>query len=378
MVAHITMNMDEITDIAVFENFEYTDLGYENVTENPLDMRSYTCDNTTSLHLFHTVLQPLIFGLVFVLGLAGNGLLLTVLLKRWKNLRITEIYLVHLALADLLLLLTFPFAVTQGVAGWVFGEFLCKLVGLINRLNLVCGSLLLACIGIDRYLAIVHAIPSLQSRRPKIVHFTCGLLWLLCLSVSIPNMVFLSVAARDDDGRTRLSCTYNSHREHARHWKWINRFFTHLLCFFLPLMVMVYCYSAIIITLYQSQKSLEKQGAMRLALLVTLVFCLCWLPFNISILIDTLVKWDAISVDDCHVQTMLEQTIIVTESIGYTHCCLNPVLYAFIGVRFRRDLLQLIAKRKFLRLCLSGPRVESQRSVSVTEAATTTTSSHYF
>ncbi|XP_065102666.2 C-X-C chemokine receptor type 5 [Paramisgurnus dabryanus] len=370
--------MDGITNNIVIENIDYTGWGYENVTENPLDMKSYTCDNTTSLHLFHTVFQPLIFGLVFVLGLAGNGLLLTGLLKRWKNLRITEIYLVHLALADLLLLLTFPFAVTQGVAGWVFGDFLCKLLGLINRLNLVCGSLLLACIGIDRYLAIVHAIPSLQSRRPRIVHFTCGLVWLLCLFVSMPNMVFLSVAARDDDGHTRLSCTYNSYPDHARRWKLVNRLFTHLLCFFLPLMVMVYCYTAIIITLYQSQKSLEKQGAMRLALLVTLVFCLCWLPFNISILIDTLEDLKVILVDDCHVRTMLKQTIIVTESIGYTHCCLNPVLYAFTGVRFRRDLLQLLSKRKFLRLCLSGPRVESQRSVSVTEAATTTTSNHYF
>lgn len=347
------------------------------MTVGPYSDEEYICyDKNNRLHLFHTVFQPLVYGAVLFLGLTGNGLLLTVLLKRRKTLRITEIYLVHLAVADLLLLFTLPFALTQEVAGWIYGEFLCKLLGLINRLNLVCGSLLLACIGFDRYLAVVHAIPSLQSRRPKIVHLTCALLWLLCLSLSMPNMVFLSVAKKDD-GPTRHFCSYNSHHIHGNNWMLTNRFITLLLCFFLPLMVMGYCYTAIIITLYQSQKSLEKQGAIRLALLVTLVFCLCWLPYNITILTDTLVQLRAISKWSCQAQAMLNEALIVTEAIGFMHCCLNPILYAFIGVRFRRDLLQLLAKRKCLKLCLPGLRAESQSRSSVTEAVTATMSNHY-
>ncbi|XP_051512283.1 C-X-C chemokine receptor type 5 isoform X2 [Myxocyprinus asiaticus] len=320
--------------------------------------------------------QPLVYGVVFLLGLTGNGLLMTVLLKRRSNLRITEIYLLHLALADLLLLLTLPFAVTQSVAGWLFGEFLCKLLGLIDRLNLVCGSLLLACIGFDRYLAIVHAVPSLKNRRPRTVHLICALLWLLCLLVSMPNMVFLSVEV-DKDETAKLSCSYNNHGIHANNWMLTNRFLTHLLCFFLPFVIMGYCYTAIIITLCQSQRSLEKQGAIRLALLVTLVFCLCWLPYNITVLMDTLVVLGAMPEQSCHARSTLQQALIVTESIGFSHCCLNPILYAFIGVRFRRDLLQLLAKRKCIRKCLSGQRAESLGRVSVSEAVTTTTSSHY-
>ncbi len=173
----------------------------------------------------------------FFLGLTGNGLLLTILLKRRRNLRITEIYLLHLALADLLLLFTLPFAVTEGIAGWLFGNFLCKLLGLVNRLNLVCGSLLLACIGFDRYLAIVHAIPSLQTRRPKTVHLTCALLWLLCLFVTIPDMVFLSVE-KDKNNSSRFLCSYNNHAIHANNWMLTSRFITHILCFFLPLVIM--------------------------------------------------------------------------------------------------------------------------------------------
>ncbi|XP_073706442.1 C-X-C chemokine receptor type 5 [Garra rufa] len=345
------------------------------MTEGPSDGIDYTCNNESNpQHLFRTVFQPLVYGVVFFLGLIGNGLLLTVLLKRRRNLRITEIFLLHLALADLLLLITLPFAVTQGVAGWLFGNFLCKLIGLINRLNLVCGSLLLACIGFDRYLAIVHAIPSLQTRRPRTVHLTCALLWLLCLFLTIPNMVFLSV---EKNNHTKLSCNYNNYGTHANNWKLTRRLIEHLLCFFLPLVTMVYCYTSVIITLCQSQKSLEKQGAIRLALLVTLVFCLCWLPYNVTTFMRTLVEVGAVSEQNCHGRASLEQAIIVTETIGFSHCCLNPILYAFIGVRFRRDLLQLLAKMKCLRVCLSGLRITNVSSVSVSEAVTTTTSSQY-
>lgn len=346
------------------------------MTERP-DGVQYTCDKQKDqLDLFHTVFQPLVYGVVFLLGLTGNGLLLTVLLKRRSKLRITEIYLLHLAVADLLLLLTLPFAVTQGIAGWLFGTFLCKLLGLINRLNLVCGSLLLACIGFDRYLAIVHAIPSLQSRRPRSVHLTCVLLWLICLSVSIPNMVFLSVA-EEANNPSRLSCNYHNYGIHASNWLLTSRFLTHLLCFFLPLVIMGYCYTSIVITLCQSQRSLEKQGAIRLALLVTLVFCLCWLPYNITVFMHTLVVLGAMPQQDCHGHDTLNGALIVTESIGFSHCCLNPILYAFIGVRFRRDLLQLLAKTKCLRGCLSGLQRKSLNRKSVTEAITTSTSNQY-
>lgn len=362
-----------------FQNIEedfFSD--YDNTTEGPSDGVQYTCNyESNPLHLFHTVFQPLVYGVVFFLGLTGNGLLLTVLLKRRRNLRITEIYLLHLALADLLLLFTLPFAITEGIAGWLFGNFLCKLVSLINRLNLVCGSLLLACIGFDRYLAIVHAIPSLQTRRPRTVHLTCALLWLLCLFVTIPHMVFLSVE-ENENNHTRLSCTYDSNFGiSANNWKLTSHLITHLLCFFLPVVIMVYCYTCVIITLCQSQRSLEKQGAIRLALLVTLVFCLCWLPYNITIFIDTLVAVSAVPEPNCHARITLDQATTVTESIGFFHCCLNPILYAFIGVRFRRDLLQLLAKMKCLRVCLPGLRIKNVNRVSVSEAVTTTTSSQY-
>ncbi|XP_034150249.1 C-X-C chemokine receptor type 5 isoform X2 [Esox lucius] len=279
--------------------------------------------------------------------------MMTVLLRSRGHLRITEIYLLHLALADLLLLATFPFALVQVFMRVVFGDVLCKLLGMLNRLNFLSSSLLLACISFDRYLAIVHAVPSLQSRRPRNVHLTCLTLWLLCLALSIPNMVFLSVGKNQTDPSQTL-CSFYSHGIHANNWRLTDRVMTHVLCFFLPLGVMTYCYTAVGLSLYRSparQRSQEKKGAIRLAFLVTAVFCLCWLPYNITVLMKTMIDLRLVHGLDCQALTRMKISLVVAESLGYSHCCLNPLLYAFAGQRFRQDLLRLLVRWGCGRVC---------------------------
>ncbi|XP_023271795.1 C-X-C chemokine receptor type 5 [Seriola lalandi dorsalis] len=356
----------------IFEEFEMTYIGdLDNDTDyifwNTTDDQSGFCDEENlGLQTFDAVLHSLIF----LLGVVGNGLMITVLLRRWRLLRITEIYLLHLALADLMLLFTFPFSLADKASGWVFGEVLCKLIELMKNLNLLCGSFLLACIGFDRYLAIVHAIPSMRSRRPQIVQLTCILLWLVCLALSVPNIVFLAVK-EEHTNTSRLSCFYYNYNINAHNWVLTKRVLDHI-CFFLPLAVMSYCYTALAVTLCKSQKSQAKQGAIRLALIVTLVFCFCWLPYNITLVIQTMVDLKGISFDDCKSYDLLQIALDVTKSLGLSHCCLNPFLYAFVGVQFRNELIRLLFELGCRRVCLPFIRYQGHSRPSISDAATTT------
>lgn len=297
---------------------------------------------------FQTTLLPLVYGVVFVLGVVGNGLMVAVLLRRRRDsLRITEIYLLHLGLADLLFLAVLPFVAAKQTAGWVFGVFLCKLLSSLVCLNLLCGSLLLACISFDRYLAIVHAVPSMHNRRPRTVHLTCALLWLLCVGLSAPELAFATVVENSVYGP---QCSHGDLE--AGNWMLLSRTLTHLLGFFLPLVVMGYCYTSVVLALcrHGRRSSLEKQGAVRLALLVTAVFCLCWLPYNLTKLLDLLVILGPLAHLRC--DSALKQSLVVSESLGYVHCCLNPILYAFAGVRFRKELLRLMNRWSVCQACL--------------------------
>lgn len=295
--------------------------------------------------------------------------MITVLLRRRRLLRIAEIYLLHLALADLMLLFTFPFSLVDKVSGWVFGVFLCKLIDLMKNLNILCGSLLLACIGFDRYLAIVHAIPSMRSRRPRTVHLTCIILWLVCFVLSIPNVVFLAVV--EDHNSSKLSCFYYNYEINANNWVLTKTVLDHV-CFFFPLAIMSYCYTALAVTLCHSQKSQAKQAAIRLALLVTLVFCFCWLPYNITLVIKTMVDLKAISFKECRSYGQLQAALDVTKMLGLSHCCLNPFLYAFVGVQFRHELIRLLCELGCGRVCLPFIRVQGHSRPSISDGVTTT------
>ncbi|KAG9341481.1 hypothetical protein JZ751_019292 [Albula glossodonta] len=346
--------MDKITETAIIEALFSGDYYDYNVTNSPITEGGFLASECTGdLRFLQQVFQPLVYSVLLVAGLAGNGLLLMVLLRRRGRLRATEAYLLHLAVADLLLLITFPFALGQSLVGWVFGDFLCRALGLLNVLSFLCGSLLLACIGFDRYLAVVWAVRSVRGRRSRAVHLTCTAVWALALCLSAPNAVFLSVTDNRDrehnldrdqqDGQHFLSCSFTSHGLHGNNWNLARRFITHL-CFFVPLGLMGYCYAAVVGALRKSrQRGRDKQGAIRLAMLLTAVFCLWWLPYNLAILVRTLYELGALD-KSCVAQDPLNAAIVVTESLGYSHCCINPLLYAFAGTRFRQDLARTLQK----------------------------------
>ncbi|KAG9348388.1 hypothetical protein JZ751_002123 [Albula glossodonta] len=339
MMGHITQRLvlevtnEEDYPFDYFDNYSYS---LSNDTEPAVP-----CEREEELQAFYAVFQPLVYSLMFLLGMLGNGVMLAILLRRQARLHGTEIYLFHLALADLLLLFTFPFSVTEVTMGWIFGDILCKVLGMLSKVNFFCGVLLLACISFERYLAVVHAVRTLRGgRHPQSVHLTCFAVWLLSITLSTPHAAFLSVAGDGNDS-IRLACHLYGHGIHDNNWLMASRFLTHMVGFILPLSMMSYCYTAVVLVLHrtqQKQRSLEKRRAVRLALVITAVFCLCWLPYNITTLMDTLMMLNIISRGSCEELTQANMALAVTKSLGYAHCCLNPLLYAFLGVRFRREL----------------------------------------
>lgn len=332
------------------------------------DNKTYCGDEDGSLQSFKATFEALFYSCLFLLGVVGNGLMVTILLSRWRLLRISEIYLLHLAVTDLLLLATFPFIILENSIGWIFSDFFCKLMGLVRQLNFLCGSFLLACISIDRYLAIVHAIANLQHQRRRMVHLMCVSLWLVCLVISMPNVVFLSVM---DGNASRLSCSYGDYGIHAHNWALTIRVMEHV-CFFLPLMIMGTCYTAVVVTLLQSPRGQTQLGAIKLALVITLVFCVCWLPYNIISVLQTVDDLNANVYKSCESVLLSRAALVVAKSLGFSHCCLNPFLYAFVGVRFRKELFRLLSKSVCGRVCPSLARVQS--GASYLDATLTSTS----
>lgn len=72
---------------------------------------------------------------------------------------------------------------------------------------------------------------------------------------------------------------------------------------------------------------------------VMIVFFFFWTPYNIVIFLQLLEFVGVIR--DCQVSRSLDYGFQVTEILSLFHCCLNPVIYFFMGEKFKKYLKML-------------------------------------
>ncbi|KAM4850047.1 C-X-C chemokine receptor type 5 isoform 1-T1 [Urocitellus parryii] len=316
---------------------------YNDSTETPL-LESHFCSTVEGplLTSFKAVFMPVAYSLIFLLGLMGNILVLVILERHRQTRSSTETFLFHLAVADLLLVFILPFAIAEGSVGWVLGSSLCKIVIALHKINFYCSSLLLACIAVDRYLAIVHAVHAYRHRRLLSIHITCATIWLAGFLFALPEILFAKVSQpHSNDSLPR--CTFPQENQAETNAWFTSRFLYHVGGFLLPMLVMGWCYVGVVHRLCQAQRRPQRQKAVRVAILVTSIFFLCWSPYHIVIFLDTLARLKAVD-NSCELNGSLPVAITICEFLGLAHCCLNPMLYTFAGVKFRSDLSRLLTK----------------------------------
>ncbi|XP_062996434.1 C-X-C chemokine receptor type 3-2-like [Elgaria multicarinata webbii] len=280
---------------------------------------------------------PAVFYVSFLVGLVGNGLVLAVLCRHRCPWLFADCYLFQLAVADLVLVFTLPFQATQASQGWIFGEFLCKLVGALSTMNSYSTIFLLACLSVERYLVIVHGI--LLHHRWKLSHIyqASALLWGICLGLSVVELHFRTVAYFPQT--KAVTCHLGFDAQDAESWRLGLRLVSFLLGFLLPLLVMAVCYCRIFAKLHRAQL-LCKYSTVQLLLVILGLFVLCWGPYYGFLLVDSLERLGHLA-RDCAREKVLDFGLLFSESLGLVHCCLNPLVYAFVGVKFRRELSQL-------------------------------------
>ncbi|XP_060784970.1 C-X-C chemokine receptor type 1 [Neoarius graeffei] len=276
---------------------------------------------------------------VFFFGLMGNSVVMIAVWTMKTHRTSTDIYLMHLAIADLLFSLTLPFwAVYIHESNWIFGTFLCKLLSGVQEVAFYSCVFLLACISIDRYMAIVKATQFL-SKQHHVVRIVCFSVWLGATVLSIP--IIIQREALQINGF--MFCYENNTAEIVDSWRLGLRIVHHVLGFFFPLLVMLFCYGYTVGTLFRSRNS-QKHKAMRVILCVVLAFVICWLPNNVAEFVDTLMRGGLIE-DTCQNRDNLAVVMYSTQALAFMHCAINPILYAFVGKKFRNHLLSLLFKK---------------------------------
>lgn len=145
----------------------------------------------------------LIFGLIFVLGVLGNTMVITVLArsKPGQPRSTTNIFILNLSVADLsYLLFCVPFQSTiYMLPTWVLGAFICKFIHYFFTVSMLVSIFTLSVMSVDRYVAIVHARKSSSLRVGRHALLGVVLIWILSLVMAAPVAHYQSIVEREDN-----------------------------------------------------------------------------------------------------------------------------------------------------------------------------------
>ncbi|KAF1380353.1 hypothetical protein EPR50_G00199820 [Perca flavescens] len=281
------------------------------------------------------IILPSIYALVCCIGLIGNAMVIYVILKYAKMKTATNIYILNLAIADELFMLSVPFLATSAaIRHWPFGSLMCRLVLSVDGINMFTSIFCLTVLSVDRYVAVVHPIKAARYRRPTVAKVVNVCVWGLSLLVILPIIIFADTV-RAPDGAVDCNFLWP---ESA--WSEAFVVYTFLLGFLLPVGAICLCYCLMVARMRAVglkagwlQRRRSEKKITRMVLLVVAVFVLCWMPFYIIQLV---------SVFHRPPDPMVTQLFVI---LSYANSGANPILYGFVSDNFRRSFQRIVCFR---------------------------------
>ncbi|KAM5185082.1 melatonin receptor type 1B [Callospermophilus lateralis] len=268
----------------------------------------------------------------------GNLLVILSVLRNRKLRNAGNLFLVSLALADLVVAL-YPYPLILMAIfydGWALGEAHCKASAFVMGLSVIGSVFNITAIAINRYCYICHSI---------VYHRFCGhwhapiyivLVWLLTLIALVPNFF---VGSLKYDSRI-YSCTFIQTAS-AQYTAAVV-----VIHFLLPISVVAFCYLRIWVLVLQARRKVKSDSKLRLRpsdmrsfltmFAVFVIFAVCWGPLNCIGL--------AVAINPEEVAPQVPEGLFVTSYfLAYFNSCLNAIIYGLLNQNFRREYKRIIS-----------------------------------
>nr|CAD2155949.1 unnamed protein product [Meloidogyne enterolobii] len=184
------------------EAMNYLDENITNGNESTEDfMQEKIINDCVFLPTTENFLMIFTFSMIFCLSVVGNSIVIVVILQQKSMHSVTNLYLLNLALSDLLLSVVCmpPTLVSSLVYCWVFGDLLCKLLAYLQP-----SAYTLAAIALERYYAICRPLQSRIWHTRTHAKFMISLVWLASIIV---NLFMLFMYERRKFNTNGLNCS---------------------------------------------------------------------------------------------------------------------------------------------------------------------------
>ncbi|XP_065808117.1 cholecystokinin receptor-like [Labrus bergylta] len=355
----------------------------------------------------------LLYSLIFLLSAFGNLLIIVVLMLNKRMRTVTNSFLLSLAVSDLMMaVFCMPFTLIPNILeDFIFGGAMCKTVTYLMGISVSISTFSLVAIAIERYSAICNPLKSRAWQTRSHAYRVIAATWVVSLLIMVPYPVFSALKTFPKaNGTVGHMCRLDWPSQQAEQTWYMLLLFT---LFFVPGVVMIIAYGLISRELYRgmqfefghnkettgqkngvakpltgsnddddgcyiqvskkpssavelptlsaaaaanqakterarsntSEAKLQaKRRVIRMLMVIVALFFVCWMPLY------TANTWKAFDLRSAS-KALSGAPISFIHLLSYTSACVNPIIYCFMNMRFRKALLSTFACCCRNRLC---------------------------
>ncbi|XP_050436017.1 neuropeptide SIFamide receptor-like [Adelges cooleyi] len=324
------------------------------------------------------------YTMVFLVGLVGNLLVVSVVFRSPRMRNVTNYFIVNLAVADILVLVfCLPATLLSNIyVPWILGEYMCKIVPYIQGVSVAASVYSLIAVSADRFLAIWYPLKcQVTTRRAR---YIIGFIWFVSTTITIPWALFFDMVAIFKDAPNLELCleVWPDYLDGNLYFLVGNLG----MCYVVPMIAISLCYIMIWVKVSRrtiptdnkdaqmeriQQKS--KVKVVKMLALVVITFVVSWLPlyaiFARIKLFGKLEPWE---------EEFLPIVTPLAQWLGASNSCINPVLYAFFNKKFRRGFTAVLQSRSCWATLRYNENVTSANSWSASKASYYITNHHAY
>ncbi|XP_014242111.1 growth hormone secretagogue receptor type 1-like isoform X1 [Cimex lectularius] len=288
------------------------------------------------------------------IGVVGNVMVPLVIIKTKDMRNSTNIFLMNLSIADLMVLLictpTVLVEVNSQPETWVLGEHMCKAVPFVELTVAHASVLTILAISFERYYAICEPLRAGYVCTKTRAMLICLLAWAFAALFTSPIIVMTHYSRKTEyfDGSMVPTCL----TEATTFWPELFFFMIISLFFILPLGVLIVLYTVIARHLMadsgtsNSSDGFNQRARKQVVLMlgtVVLSFFTCLFPFKVFTL------WVIIVPREYNMRLGVERyynILYFCRIMHYLNSAINPILYNLMSSKFRHGFKRLIGIRR--------------------------------
>ncbi|KAM8824448.1 suppressor of SWI4 1 homolog [Synchiropus picturatus] len=271
---------------------------------------------------FQINLLPAVYGVEFVVALAGNLLALWLLVVRErKNWHTGVVLSCNLAISDLLYVLTLPLLVIYYAFDkhWVFGDAACRIERFLFTCNLYASIFFIMAISVNRCVALTWPFFTHSHVRPVHAKAASVAIWVVVAMISCPVFKFASICPKGNNTECVSFCQQAG--DESPHYTYV--LFLAVFGCLIPFLVTLGSYVVVIWVVCKNANitALEKRKVALLVSSVVVLYAVSFVPFHIFRTYNTYLREKADFV--CWVYEMYQ----ISKGLATLNMCIHPVLY---------------------------------------------------